>query len=445
MGQEGEARINCGAASSRDARIGMNNLLNKRGSLMVCVATVIALGISCTGEERTPEQDIESQLDLSEDDESNSDQNPEDESNELEKDSIKSVESEDGTENEEEDPSSPEPSPEKSEQEPSPDKPKKPKATPKTKAELCDALDAQVKATADGKDIVTWWEAFVDGYPGREFRGKKNQVAAKYLRSQLEELGYETEILELDYKGRRVKVVQGLMQGSEEPNKYTVIGAHYDHVSATASGAYDNASGVATVMSICSQLAKTELRRSHACLFFDAEENGLWGSAAWVQNFVKKKSEDLQVVQMFGFDMAGLNWPGKTAWPLHGTVGLPRSMRSKLMEPHATTIETVLLKCVGDEIGMKPEGLKVLRVYDKSSDEISFMHGGVPIIRFFGGRKATDYPYYHKKGDTKDGVYKVAGGRENFEIGIEMAVKSSYYTILAFDLFDPKEAVVLPE
>lgn len=321
--------------------------------------------------------------------------------------------------------------------------PKKPQPMPKTKAELCQALKDGAQANVSGKEVVDWWESFVDTFPGRQFRGKKNGVAAEYLRSELETLGYETEILELEYRGRTVKVVQGLMQGEEKPGEYTVIGAHYDHVSATPSGAYDNASGVATVMSICTNLSKAELRRSHACLFFDAEENGLWGSAAWVQRFVKQKSEDIKVVQMYGFDMAGINWPGKTEWPLHGTVGLPKSMRSKLMEPHATTIETTLLECVGDEIGMKKEGLKVLRVYDKSSDEISFMHGGVPIIRFFGGRQASDYPYYHKSGDTKEGVYKVAGGRESFEMGIEMAIKSSYYTIRAFDLLDPQDTKVL--
>lgn len=339
------------------------------------------------------------------------------------------------------DPESSEPSPE--EEEPEDESPKKPKGDPQTKTELCDAINANVKDKVDGKAVVNWWEQFVDTYPGRQFRGKKNGEAAEYLRGQLEELGYETEILELEYKGRQVRVVQGLMSGEEKPSEYTVIGAHYDHVSATPSGAYDNASGVATVMSICTQLSKATLRRSHACLFFDAEENGLWGSAAWVNRFVKQKSEDRKVVQMFGFDMAGINWPGKTEWPLNGTVGLPKAMRAKQMEPHATTIETVLLECVGDDIGMKPEGLKILRYYDKSSDEISFMHGGVPIIRFFGGRKATDYPYYHKSGDTKDGVYKVAGGRESFEMGIEMAIKSSYYTILAFDLLDPYNAKVL--
>lgn len=321
--------------------------------------------------------------------------------------------------------------------------PKKPQPMPTNKAELCQALKDGAQAQVSGKEVVDWWESFVDTFPGRQFKGKKNGVAAEYLRGELETLGYETEILELEYRGRTVKVVQGLMQGEEKPGEYTVIGAHYDHVSATPSGAYDNASGVATVMSICTQLSKAELRRSHVCLFFDAEENGLWGSAAWVQKFVKQKTEDIKVVQMYGFDMAGINWPGKTQWPLHGTVGLPKSMRSKLMEPHATTIETVLLECVGDEIGMKKEGLKVLRVYDKSSDEISFMHGGVPIIRFFGGRQASDYPYYHRAGDTKEGVYKVAGGRENFEMGIEMAIKSSFYTIRAFDLLEPHEAKVL--
>lgn len=316
--------------------------------------------------------------------------------------------------------------------------------TPQSQKELCEMLKRRPTPTDDGKSLVKWWESFVMDYRQRQLGSKKNPVAAKYLESQLQSFGYQTRILELKASGRTVRVVEGILKGQSDPDTYTVIGAHYDHVPANDSGAYDNASGVTTVISLCRQLAKVKTNRSLACLFFDGEENGLYGSRAWVRDVANKSPNGYKVAQMFGYDMAGINWPGREDWPLYGTLGIPKSQKA-LREPHAKLIETTLLRCIANEIGMKPEGLDVLRVYDKSSDEISFMRAGIPAVRFFGGRQATDYRYYHKSNDTIEGVYEVAGGQRSFERGLEMAVNASYYSVLAFDMFDPKKIGILPE
>ncbi|TPV93259.1 MAG: M20/M25/M40 family metallo-hydrolase [Myxococcales bacterium FL481] len=263
-----------------------------------------------------------------------------------------------------------------------------------------------------------------------------NPVAAEYLRGELESYGYETTVHELSMNGNLVRVVEGLFPGRVEQNRYTVLGAHYDHVPATESGAYDNATGVATVALACRELALSEPRRSVACLFFDAEENGLYGSRAWVREFADPGTDEFRVVHMFGYDMAGIAWPGKDSWPLYGTVGLPNSL-DHVLEPHAELMEAALLDCVPDKIGLEPEGLEILRVYDRNSDEKSFMNAGIPIVRFYGGRNANDYPYYHRAGDTIEGVYQVVGGRLAFEMGLELTIEASYYSMLAFDLFDP--------
>lgn len=77
--------------------------------------------------------------------------------------------------------------------------------------------------------------------------------------------------------------------------QYVVIGAHYDHLGRSSTyaldrdnnfalrpGADDNASGTAAVLALAEQLRRRPTRRSIVVLNFDAEEEGLLGSRAFV-------------------------------------------------------------------------------------------------------------------------------------------------------------------
>ena len=86
-----------------------------------------------------------------------------------------------------------------------------------------------------------------------------------------------------------------------------------------------------------------------------------------------------------------------------------------------------------DVLQYPEEGVEVLDVHDRNSDEMNFKRAGVPILRFAGGRNAADYDQYHKPLDTVQHVYDVAGGRANFEKGFATIVEASYATALAFD------------
>jgi Zn-dependent M28 family amino/carboxypeptidase len=77
------------------------------------------------------------------------------------------------------------------------------------------------------------------------------------------------------------------LQGCTYPEHYIVISAHYDHLGRLGSqvfhGADDNASGVAAMLALAQQLKVNCPAYSYIFLATDAEETGLYGSKAFLQ------------------------------------------------------------------------------------------------------------------------------------------------------------------
>lgn len=113
--------------------------------------------------------------------------------------------------------------------------------------------------------------------------------------------------------------VAALLPGTDEnlKDEFVVVGAHYDHLGiggqgsgsrapdtvAVHYGADDNASGVAAVIELAEKLAgEKKNRRSILFAAFGAEEMGLIGSKAFVNN---PPVPTEKMVAMFNFDMIG--------------------------------------------------------------------------------------------------------------------------------------------
>ncbi len=107
--------------------------------------------------------------------------------------------------------------------------------------------------------------------------------------------------------------VLGLIPGGDLADEYVIIGAHYDHLGSNCvtddvadnicNGATDNASGVATVISIARAIAAEGTpRRSVIVALWDAEEDGLLGSAAYV---AAPAVPIAQTVAYLNFDIQG--------------------------------------------------------------------------------------------------------------------------------------------
>ena len=287
---------------------------------------------------------------------------------------------------------------------------------------LCDDLQTRPPPVFDEATLGQWWEGFATEYVDRDRGSSSNIAAGQFLRDELLALGYAVEILELPSSSGTVRVVEAIKLGTEEPDTHVGLAAHYDVIAQTSAGAYDNASGVAVQLQICRLLADVPTRKSVACLFFDAEELGRVGSEAYVA------ATSRHFDQVFGYDMVGLNYPAMP-WKLYASLGVD----DPLVAPHSELVGAALFECAG----LPEEGFELLPYYDKRSDEASFMAVGVPILRFAGGREASDYNGYHNSWDTVENVIDVAGSRVDFEAGMAMAVAASYFAILAFDRYDP--------
>ena len=109
--------------------------------------------------------------------------------------------------------------------------------------------------------------------------------------------------------------ILAVIPGSELPNEYVMVGAHYDHLGScrvvdvgdtVCNGATDNAAGVAAVLAIGRGIAAlpTAPRRSVVLAFWDAEEDGLLGSLYYINHPLVPLASTVTYVN---FDIQGAN------------------------------------------------------------------------------------------------------------------------------------------
>jgi Peptidase family M28 len=110
--------------------------------------------------------------------------------------------------------------------------------------------------------------------------------------------------------------VVSVIRGSQLPNKYVVVGAHYDHLGSSCTykssgdticnGATDNAAGVAAVLAIGRSIAaqQTKPRRSVILALWDEEEDGLVGSRYYADHPLVPLADTVGYVN---FDIQGAN------------------------------------------------------------------------------------------------------------------------------------------
>ncbi len=112
--------------------------------------------------------------------------------------------------------------------------------------------------------------------------------------------------------------IVGLIRGKKLPDEYVIVGAHYDHFAPgrcqqkiagdnICNGATDNAAGTAAVLSIGRQILLRNggsLRRSVILALWDREEDGLLGSAYYVNHPIVPLAKTVGYVN---FDIQGAN------------------------------------------------------------------------------------------------------------------------------------------
>jgi Zn-dependent M28 family amino/carboxypeptidase len=178
-------------------------------------------------------------------------------------------------------------------------------------------------------------------------------------------------------------------RGCTYPDRYVVVTAHYDHLGKQGRtifyGADDNASGVAALLELATRLSLSCPAYSYIFLATDAEENGLYGSKAFV---AAPPIPLAQIVLNLNLDM--LSRPGR-----RGKLYLTGARKFPAL---VAQLQTQFNKIHFLPHSGPPRQLRSNQRYDwpEASDHGPFYRAGIPYL-FFGGQ---EHPHYHTADDT---------------------------------------------
>jgi aminopeptidase YwaD len=222
-------------------------------------------------------------------------------------------------------------------------------------------------------------------------------------------------VVDLATERRVARNVIGLVEGTDDPERYIVVGAHYDHLGygehaslydgpepRIHPGSDDNASGTAGLLELAHYYAENPPRYSLLFLAFSAEEMGLLGSEYFMVNPVVPVENILAMINM---DMIGRLTNGQLAIFGTGSSG------------------------IWDDVigGIHMEGIEVRQSASGTgnSDHTSFYLREIPVLHYFTGTHGE----YHRPGDLPDlinygglasvlsHVAQVVGGINGYEPG----------------------------
>jgi len=184
-------------------------------------------------------------------------------------------------------------------------------------------------ATAGLRDVTT--RLAQRGFAGRDNATPGSALARQYLRRHLVKVGpgldggvgaaaYEHPFVEDGQSGVNLLAV---VRGRELPDEYVIVGAHYDGLGTRSNpdgrcrsagepgahvcpGATDNATGVAAALAVGNAIRRLPVkpRRSVVVALWDAEEDGLAGSRAYVNDPVVPLEDTVAYVNL---DIQGAN------------------------------------------------------------------------------------------------------------------------------------------
>ncbi|MBN1853679.1 MAG: M20/M25/M40 family metallo-hydrolase [Pirellulales bacterium] len=123
--------------------------------------------------------------------------------------------------------------------------------------------------------------------------GAEHDLARDFIFGTFESYGLSTTLEPFTYASSTHHNVVGIHLGTVTPERIYVVGAHYDSTNSNdagndpgetpgAPGADDNASGVAGVLEAARVLSQSQFESTLVFIAFDREEQGLYGSKAYV-------------------------------------------------------------------------------------------------------------------------------------------------------------------
>lgn len=277
-----------------------------------------------------------------------------------------------------------------------------------TSASLAVPVNVYAQATATGREIAVDTARLMadlrvlaaDSMEGRAADSDGSAKARAYLLERFREVRLSpiADSFERPFtfaardgaEGSGVNVV-GVIRGTAMPEQYIVVTAHYDHLGVrdgvVYNGADDNASGTAALLAVAEHLRVNPPRHSIIIAALDAEEVGLRGARAFVDDPPVAKTA---IVANLNLDMVSRNDAGEL-W-IAGTHHYPKLL--PLVEEVAERAPVTL------RIGHDRPGVAGEDDWTMLSDHGPFHAAGIPFL--YAG--VEDHDDYHKPTDVAERI-----------------------------------------
>jgi len=281
------------------------------------------------------------------------------------------------------------------------------------------------------------WCASADLHGG----GATYEAAAEAMKVIWDDYGFDlVEVTRYDDDPDQINVV-GYKYGNVYPDQYIILGGHFDVGYAftppgggTTEGANDDTSGSTVSMEVAQAIAAREWDHTVVAALWACEEEGLLGSAA----FVNHLPEDKAVKAYLNFDMVSLNYPIIPP-PGYGPYDLSIATAGAHDENLSVMLEWVRL-VVEDEMNFHDVASNDIywqAAESCASDHCSFFTHGFATFNFFSaGGDASFWQEWHSPTDTLDFMVGKAGGSDNLGDGFNTLVWTAFCLFVHVDNTD---------
>jgi len=324
--------------------------------------------------------------------------------------------------------------------------------------------------------VVDDIEALADfGY--RKIDTVAHANAGDFVQLRFEDLGYEVEVQNFTTElCEDCRNYIATMEG-EDPDSWIVVGGHYDAIcysqqivigieypGCTSQGAYDDATGTASVLELARLMMEWQSNLSEALPGIDVRPKHTWKFAGWdyeewqgssspesagygSETFVTTLPEGVEIATYINLDMYGLNWPVETQlvsqlsgcdedyfhlylftspvddWSYYEDreVNVTDEMREQ-----AVALQDRLGVVLYEHLEYPTEWVTVLDDTKGNSDHYNFISRGWPATWFRGMHEflqeeddTCEQSPKHAPTDRVDVLYTLAGGRGGLETGMQ--------------------------
>ena len=246
------------------------------------------------------------------------------------------------------------------------------------------------------------YNAALVGFGVRSTGSTASTNALNYIVQKYKDFGYTDSQITYDnftYSSNTVQNIIITKTGTVYPDQYVIICGHYDSHPNNSVGANDNGSGVAAIMEVARILKNVPTEYSIKFIHFTGEEQGLLGSANYVNKVVKTTSMKIKLV-------LNLDQVGGRSDRTNNTIVCEADNYNKTQGTQSTNDAASLTatNSLKDYVGYYSTLTGVLN-YAYGSDYMPFENNGEIITGLYerptnsSGTVITN-PYYHNNTDT---------------------------------------------